>query len=131
MKKRPPKDDHISFRTQPKYKRKAKELPCSYEDIFKAGLEELSSEINRLEHEKGELELEKSELENRLTHIESKIIAINNRIRYVAPSRLDKETLNSMINEAAMDYARDFYDHHKEKSLVVLLVSGVMMGVNF
>jgi len=117
MNKRPPKDDHISFRTLPKYKRKAQELPCTYEDIFKAGLEELSSELNCLEHEKGELELEKAELEKRITFIETRIIAINNRIRYIAPSRLDKETLNSMIHEAAMDYAKDVFKRHGNDSL--------------
>ena len=112
-----PKDEMISFRTKGKYKRKAKTLPCTYEDIFVAGLDQLSKEINRLEHEKGELELQKATLEGELAGITARITAINNRIRIIAPSKLDKETLSKMICNASSEYADEIYSVHKEKSL--------------
>ena len=112
-----PKDDSISFRTKPKYKRAAQKLPCTYEDIFIVGLDHLSKEINRLEHEKGELSLEKAELEQRVSSIDARVAAINNRIRVIAPTRLDKETLAVMINEASLDYAKEIYETHGDDSL--------------
>ena len=112
-----PKDESISFRTLPKNKRAAQRLPCTYEDIFVVGLRHLSKEINRLEHEKGELELEKAELDRRVAEIVANITAINNRIRVIAPARLDKETLAVMIDDASMDYAKEIYEAHGENSL--------------
>jgi len=112
-----PKDESISFRTLPKNKRAAQRLPCTYEDIFVVGLEHLSKEINRLEHEKGELELEKAELDKRVSEIVANITAINNRIRIIAPARLDKETLAVMIDDASMDYAKEIYGTHGKNSL--------------
>lgn len=112
-----PKDETISFRTKAQYKRQAQKLPCTYEDIFLAGLEKFSKEINLLEHVKGELELENAELEKTITANNARITGINNRIRVIAPSRLDKETLAVMIDDAAKDYAQEIYDTHKENSL--------------
>ena len=112
-----PKDVKINFRTHGSVRRKAQILPCTMEDIFKIGLEYASSEVDRLEYKKGELELEKDELEKKLTNINANITAINNRIRIIAPSRLDRETLSLMINQATMDYAKDVFDHYGKDSL--------------
>ena len=112
-----PKDEHINFRTQGVVKRKAQKLPCTMEDIFKIGLKYASSEADRLEYEKGELELVKAELEQKLTSINAKVVAINNRIRIIAPSRLDRETLNSLINQATMDYAQEVFGRYGKDSL--------------
>lgn len=112
-----PKDEMISFRTEGKYKRKARKLPCTYEDIFVAGLEKLSKEINILEYEKGELELENAQLEKIISANNARIKGINNRIRVINPSRLDKETLTIMINEASKDYAQEIYDSWGDESL--------------
>lgn len=115
-----PKDVHINFRTNGSVKRRAQKLQCTLEDIFKIGLEHVSSEADRLEYKKGELELEKAELEQRLTHVDANIVAINNRIRIIAPSRLDRETLNSMINQATMEYAKEVFNRHGKDSLDML-----------
>lgn len=121
-----PKDVHINFRTQGDVRRKAQKLPCTMEDIFKIGLKHASSEVDRLEYEKGELELEKAELEKKLTHINAKVIAINNRIRIIAPSRLDRETLNSMINQATMEYAKEVFNRYGNDSLKRLDCNNVL-----
>ena len=110
-----PKDVHINFRTNGSVKRRAQKLQCTMEDIFKIGLEHVSSEADRLEYKKGELE--KAELERRLTHVDANIVAINNRIRIIAPSRLDRQTLNSMINQATMEYAKEVFNRHGKDSL--------------
>lgn len=120
--KKEPKDEIISFRTHPKYKRQSQKLPCTYEDIFLAGLIHLSKEINLLEHEKGELELEKANLEERVSQINTRVTEINNRIRVIAPKRLDKETLDVMINDAAKEYAQDIFASWGADSLSKLQV---------
>lgn len=124
-----PKDEMISFRTKGKYKRKAKTLPCTYEDIFVAGLEILSKEINRLEHEKGELELQKATLEGELAGTNAKITAINNRIRVIAPSKLDKETLAMMISDASKEYAEEIFAVHKKDSIRRIQLDGIRHSV--
>lgn len=111
-----PKDVHINFRTQGNVRRKAQQLPCTMEDIFKMGLKYASSEVDCLVYKKGELELEKAELEKKITHINANIVGINNRIRVIAPSRLDKDTLNSMINQATMEYAQDVFNRYGKDS---------------
>ena len=40
-----------------------------------------------------------------------------NRIRIINPRRLDKETLNNLISEAALDYASEIYEAHGKSSL--------------
>ena len=112
-----PKDEHINFRTQSSVKHRAKQLPCTMEDIFKIGLKHASSEIDCLMYRKDELELCKAKLEEKLSQVNKEIVAINNRIRYIAPSKLDKETLNSMINQATMEYAEKVFDTYGEDSL--------------
>ena len=124
-----PKDEMISFRTKGKYKRKAKTLPCTYEDIFVAGLEQLSKEINRLEHEKGELELQKATLEGELAGTNARITAINNRIRIIAPSKLDKETLSEMIGDASEEYAQEIFAVHKENSFERIQLDSIRHSV--
>ena len=117
-----PKDEIITFRTRPKYKRQSQKLPCTYEDIFLAGLVHLSKEVNLLEHEKSELELEKATLEEHVSKISLRLTEINNRIRVIAPKRLDKETLNLLINDSAKDYAEEIYDSWGDASLSKLQV---------
>ena len=79
------------MRVHPRMKRKAKELPFSYAEIFEVGIDHLAKEINLLMYQKGELELDIAELKKELHSKEANLTAINNRIRIINPTKLDKE----------------------------------------
>ena len=111
------KSDIINMRVHPRLRRKAKELPYTYAEIFEIGCDTLAKEIDLLMYQKGELQLEVSELKKNLHEKEARLTAINNRIRIINPTKLDKDTLEELINESARDYARDIYDAHGEASL--------------
>lgn len=112
-----PKSEIINMRVHPRIKRKAKELPFTYGEIFEVGIENLSKEIDRLVYKKGELELDIAELKKEVHAKEANLTAINNRIRIINPTRLDKETLDVLINDSARDYAKTIFDAHGVRSL--------------
>ena len=107
-----PKSEIINMRVHPRIKRKAKELPFTYGEIFEVGIENLSKEIDRLVYKKGELELDIAELKKEVHAKEANLTAINNRIRVINPTKLDKETLDVLINDSARDYAQTIFDAH-------------------
>lgn len=111
------KSEIINMRVHPRIKRKAKQLPYSFAEIFEIGCEQLSKEINLLMYQKGELELDVANLKKELHSKEANLTAVNNRIRIINPTKLDKETLDNLINESARDYAQDIFKAHGEKSL--------------
>ena len=111
------KSEIINMRVHPKIKRKAKELPFTYTEIFQVGIEKLAKEIDLLMYEKGELELDIANLKKEVHSKEAKLTAINNRIRIINPTKLDKETLDVLINDSASDYAQTIFDAHGDKSL--------------
>lgn len=117
MKEEFPRDHHITARISGRTKRKIQKLPYSYGDILEIGAEYVSKEINRLEWEKGELELELAELRKLTAEKEAKLHITNNRIRIVNPRKLDKDTLNDLISDTALDYAREIFDAHGKDSL--------------
>lgn len=112
-----PKEDTITIRLHAFEKKKAKDIPFSYYEIFKVGLEHLSKEINQLEQRKSELEVKIADNKKIVASDEAELAAINNRIRIINPSKLDKDTLNKMINDAALEYAKDIFQHHGVKSM--------------
>lgn len=112
-----PKSEIINMRVHPRIKRKAKELPFSYAEIFEVGIDNLAKEIDLLMFQKGELEMEISTLKKDVHSMEAKLTAINNRIRIINPTKLDKETLDVLINDSASDYAQTIFDAHGENSL--------------
>ena len=112
-----PKSEIINMRVHPRIKRKAKELPFSYPEIFEVGIDHLAKEINLLMYQKGELELDIAELKKELHSKEANLTAVNNRIRIINPMKLDKETLDNLINDSARDFAQDIFDAHGDKSL--------------
>lgn len=112
-----PKSEIINMRVHPRIKRKAKELPYSYAEIFEVGIDNLAKEIHLLMYQKGELEIGIANLKEELHSKEAKLTAINNRIRIINPAKLDKETLDTLINDSARDYAQDIFEAHEEKSL--------------
>lgn len=112
-----PKSEVINMRVRPEVKRMAKQLPMSYAEIFEFGIHKLSNEIQLLMYKKGELELDIAELNKEIHSMEANLTAINNRIRIINPTKLDKETLDSLINDSARDYAQEIFDIHGDKSL--------------
>lgn len=120
MKEEFPRDHHITARVSGRIKRKLEKIPYSYADVLAFGAEALSSEINQLEWKKGEYELELALLRKRVATVEAKLHEVNNRIRIKYPKRLDKETLNDLISDTALDYAREIFDAHGKSSLIKL-----------
>ena len=111
------KDEVITMRVHPSIRRMAKLLPYSYSEIFEIGCNKVSKEIDLLLHQKGELELDIASLEKELYSKNANLVAINNRIRIINPQKLDKETLDNLIQESAKDYANDIFLAHRENSL--------------
>ena len=111
------KDEVLTMRVHPSVKRKAKVIPYSYAEIFEIGCDKLYKEINLLEFQKCELELDIAKLEKEVHDKKAHLTAINNRIRIINPRRLDKETLESLINESAKDYAQELFNSRGEDSL--------------
>lgn len=107
-----PREEHITARVSGKTKRKLKTLPYSYAEVLTIGADYLSKEINLLEYEKGELEIDIAGLRKEIAKKEEELHNINNRIRIVNPRKLDKETLESLINDTALDYAQEIFDAH-------------------
>lgn len=112
-----PKDDTITIRLHAFEKKKARDIPFSYYEIFRVGLEHLSKEINQLEQRKSELEWKIADNKKIVAADEAELAAINNRIRIINPSKLDMDTLNQMINDSALEYAKDIFSAHGVKSV--------------
>lgn len=112
-----PKDDTITIRLHAFEKKKARDIPFSYYEIFRVGLDHLSKEINQLEQKKAELESKIADNKKIVAADEAELTAINNRIRIINPSKLDKDTLNQMINDAALESAKDIFSAHGVKSI--------------
>lgn len=117
MKEEFPRDHHVTARVSGKTKRKLKKIPYTVGDVLEIGADYLCKEINLLEFQKGELELDLAELRKETASKEAELHEINNRIRIINPRRLDKETLNNLISEAALDYASEIYEAHGKSSL--------------
>ena len=112
-----PKEDTITIRLHAFEKKKARDIPFSYYEIFRVGLDHLSKEINQLEQRKAELESKIAENQKIVAADQAELTAINNRIRIINPSKLDKDTLNQMINDSAFEYAKDIFSAHGVRSV--------------
>lgn len=115
-----PKEETITIRLHASEKKKARDIPFTYYEIFRLGLNHLAKEINQLEERKSVLESKIADEEAVLSADLAELTAINNRIRVIAPSKLDKNTLNEMMDAAARDYAQEIFDSHGVDSLTRL-----------
>lgn len=116
---RPPKTQRVSARISDKTKRQLDKLPYSTAEVIEIGAEYVSSEINKLEFEKGELELNIAKLKKVLAEKEGKLTAINNRLRIVAPSKIDDETLNKMLVSSASVYVKELIDSYDDAGVAL------------
>lgn len=119
-----PKEDTITIRLHAIEKNKARDIPFSYYEIFKCGLDHLSKEINQLEERKAVLETIVAENTEVISKCKTELTRINNRIRVLNPEKLDKETLQSMLKTSAIGYAKDIYNVHGENSFKRIEVIG-------
>ena len=97
-----------------------KSLPYTEAEVIKIGAQYLSDESNRLEWEIGELKKEISLIKADLHSKEAFLQGKQNRLRMIAPKKLDAETLQSLICDAAKDMAESIFDRYGEDSLVRL-----------
>ena len=104
---KPPKTERVTARISSKTKRQLQKLHYSTAEVIAIGAEYLSNEANKLEFEKGELELEIADLKKAVAEKEQHLTAINNRLRIVAPNKIDDETLHKMLVSSAGSYAKE------------------------
>lgn len=116
---KPPKTERVTARISSKTKRQLQKLHYSTAEVIAIGAEYLSNEANKLEFEKGELELEIANLKKAVAEKEQHLTAINNRLRIVAPNKIDDETLHKMLVSSASSYAKELIDTYDtpEKTL--------------
>lgn len=121
MSVKPPKTEMVTARVSSKTKRQLSKLPYSVAEVLEIGAEYVSSESNKLDFEKGELELEISRLKKVISEKEHKLTAINNRLRIIAPSKVDEETLQKLLVSAAKNYANDLIATYDDMDIETVL----------
>lgn len=110
----------VSTRVHESTKRLLKSLPYTEAEVIKIGAEYLATESNLLSWQIGELKLEVAEMKAQLHAKEAYLQAKQNRLKMIAPSKLDENTLKSMLVEAAKDMADEIYDSRGENSLLAV-----------
>lgn len=108
----------VSTRVHESTKRLLKSLPYTEAEVIRIGAQYLAEESNRLEWEIGELKAEISRIKSKVHSKEALLQAKQNRLRMVAPKKLDEETLRSMLVESARDFAEQIYKAHGDDSIV-------------
>ena len=107
---KPPKTERVTARISSKTKRQLQKLHYSTAEVIEIGAEYLSNEANKLEFQKGEIELEIAELKKILSEKEHHLVGINNRLRVIAPSKIDDETLQKMLVSSASNYVKELIE---------------------
>ena len=115
-----PMKARVSTRVHESTKRLLKSLPYTEAEVIRIGAQYLAEESNLLEWEIGELKEEISKMKSKVHAKESLLQAKQNRLRMVAPKKLDEETLRSMLVESAKDYAEQIYKAHGGDSIVAI-----------
>ncbi|MBQ2651926.1 MAG: hypothetical protein IJF83_00065 [Methanobrevibacter sp.] len=113
-----PMKARVSTRVHESTKRLLKSLPYTEAEVIRIGAQYLAEESNRLEWEIGELKAEISRIKSKVHSKEALLQAKQNRLRMVAPKKLDEETLRSMLVESARDFAEQIYKAHGDDSIV-------------
>ena len=113
-----PREETISIRLHGSEKKRAKDLPQTYREIFLYGLNALSDEIIRLKFEIGDLEKSVTEDESKVNHAKALLAAKKNRLRMIAPKELDESTLKSMLVDSAKEVAGAIFSRHGVDSII-------------
>lgn len=115
-----PMKARVSTRVHESTKRLLKNLPYTEAEVIRIGAQYLAEESTRLEWEIGELKEDISKMKSEVHSKEALLQAKQNRLRMVAPKKLDAETLRSMLVESAKDFAEQIYKAHGENSIVAI-----------
>ena len=115
-----PMNARVSTRVHESTKRLLKSLPYTEAEVIRIGAQYLADEGNLLAWQIGELKLEINEMKAKLHAKEAYLQAKENRLRVIAPKKLDAETLQSMLVESARDMAEEIFDGRGSDSLVAL-----------
>ena len=115
-----PLEEVISIRLHASEKKRAKDLPNTYREIFLYGLNALSNETVRLKYEIGNLEEKVAKGESVVNADKSLLAAKKNRLRMIAPAELDDDTLASMLVESARGYAEAIFNRYGVDSILRL-----------
>ena len=118
-----PLDAKISARVKSSTKRLLKKLKQSghaESDVIEFAAKQLAEEPVLLEWEIGELEESIHYLESQLSDLKGKKQAKMNRLRCIAPKRLDEDVLHDMLVSSAKDCALEIFNSHGDNSLEML-----------
>lgn len=115
-----PMKSRVSTRVHESTKRLLKSLPYTEAEVIRIGAKYLADEANLLDWQIGELKLEINEMKAKLHSKEAYLQAKQNRLRMICPSKLDAETLQSMMVEAAKDFADEIYDSRGDEAIVAI-----------
>lgn len=115
-----PMKARVSTRVHESTKRLLKQLPYTEAEVIKIGAEYLANESNLLEWQIGEEMIEIERMKSELHSKEALLRAKQNRLRMIAPKKLDKDTLRLMLVEAAEDMAETIFKERGVNSLVNL-----------
>ena len=113
-----PLEEVISIRLHASEKKRSKDLPMTYREIFLYGLNALSDEKARLKFEISNLEESVFRDESELNANKSLLAAKKNRLRMIAPKELDEDTLASMLLDSAREYALSIFNSHGDDSIL-------------
>lgn len=113
-----PLEEVISIRLHASERKRAKDLPQTYREIFLYGLNALSNEQVRLKFEIGRLEKIVAEEESKVNANKSLLAAKKNRLRMIAPKELDEDTLASMLVDSARECAMAIFNRHGKGSII-------------
>ena len=112
-----PMKARVCTRVHESTKRLLKSLPYTEAEVIKIGAQHLADESNLLSWQIGELKLEIAKLKSEVHSRESKLQAKQNRLRMIAPQKLDQETLQFLLVESASDLAEVIFNRHGLDSL--------------
>lgn len=100
----------VCTRVHESTKKLLKTLPYTEAEVIKIGAEYLADESNLLEWQIGELKVEINNVKSNLHEMEALLQAKKNRLRMIAPKKLDEETLYNMLIESAKEVAESIFE---------------------
>lgn len=112
-----PMKARVSTRVHESTKRLLKQLPYTEAEVIKIGALYLADESNLLEWQIGEERLEIERMKAELHSKEALLRAKQNRLRMIAPKKLDEHTLKLMLEDAARDTAETIFNRYGKDSL--------------
>ena len=118
-----PRDAKVSARVRSSTKRLLKQLKQKghhESDVIEYAAKQLADEPILLEWEIGELDIQIADINKIQAELVARRQAKLNRLRCIAPKRIDEDTMRTMLLNAAKEIAKDIVDAHGDNSLVMI-----------